>query len=118
VLQKNPFYPTTREPFDAILSSLCLEAACKDIQIFNQSIKNVTSLLKSGGTLILLGVLGETYYDVGDKRFFALELQQSDIVQALKEAGFVDIDFHEQAVSHEVSFANVTGYFFLSATKK
>uniref|UniRef100_A0A8D0GJT4 Nicotinamide N-methyltransferase n=1 Tax=Sphenodon punctatus TaxID=8508 RepID=A0A8D0GJT4_SPHPU len=42
-------------------------------------VKNITSLLKPGGHLVLLGVLEGTYYMVGQRRFSCLYLEQKSI---------------------------------------
>ncbi len=53
---ENPFYPHTLEPADCVITSLCLEAACKDIQTYCRALHGLTELLRPGGLLVMIGV--------------------------------------------------------------
>ena len=91
---ENPFHPVTVEPADCIVTSLCLEAACKDLETYRCSLRNIASLLRPGGLLVMVGVLGETYYVVGGQRFSCLDLSQATIEGILKELGFSVTEFN------------------------
>ncbi|KAM6985124.1 nicotinamide N-methyltransferase, partial [Aplochiton taeniatus] len=84
----NPFHPLTVEPADCITTSLCLEAACKDLETYRRSLQSVSALLRPGGALVMAGVLGETFYLVGGRRFSCLRLTRSDIEGILLELPF------------------------------
>uniref|UniRef100_A0A8D0GL68 Nicotinamide N-methyltransferase n=1 Tax=Sphenodon punctatus TaxID=8508 RepID=A0A8D0GL68_SPHPU len=88
VTQPNPLAPESLPQADCLLSTLCLEAACKDLATYHSAIKNITSLLKPGGHLVLLAVLEETYYMIGQCQFSCLYLEQEMIVEAVREAGY------------------------------
>ncbi|KAJ8368553.1 hypothetical protein SKAU_G00085810 [Synaphobranchus kaupii] len=88
VRQENPFHPLTVEPADCILSSLCLEAACKDLETYRRALQSIAALLKPGGVLVLIGVLNESFYIVGQQRFSCLVLSQSFIEETLRDLGF------------------------------
>jgi hypothetical protein len=45
--------------------------------------RNVTSLLKPGGKLVLMGVLNNQLYAVGHDKFYSLSLQMDDEVQPI-----------------------------------
>jgi nicotinamide N-methyltransferase/phenylethanolamine N-methyltransferase/methyltransferase len=78
--------------YDIILSSLCLEAACLTIEIFNETIKRLVRLLKSGGLLLLLMVRNESFYYVNQEKFFCLPLDETKVKQALDQTnGIVDV---------------------------
>ncbi|XP_075765914.1 nicotinamide N-methyltransferase isoform X2 [Pelodiscus sinensis] len=82
--------PVSLPQADCLLSTLCLEAACKDLTSYRAALKNISSLLKPGGHLVMMTVLKETYYIVGQKRFSCLYLEKESVVEALSEAGFED----------------------------
>ncbi|KAM3869241.1 nicotinamide N-methyltransferase [Diretmus argenteus] len=84
---ENPFHPVTVEPADCVISSLCLEAASKDREAYRRSLGAVVGLLRHGGVLVLIGVLNETFYMVGDQRFPCVSLSQDFIQQTLSELG-------------------------------
>uniref|UniRef100_A0A667YFP9 Zgc:64002 n=1 Tax=Myripristis murdjan TaxID=586833 RepID=A0A667YFP9_9TELE len=84
---ENPFQPVTVEPADCIISSLCLEAACKDREAYRRSLGAMVGLLRPGGVLVIIGDLNETFYTVGDQRFSSLNLSQDFIEKTLCELG-------------------------------
>ncbi|XP_064158167.1 indolethylamine N-methyltransferase-like [Anguilla rostrata] len=88
VRQENPFHPLTMETADCILSSLCLEAACKDLETYRRALRSIAALLKPGGVLVLIGVLNESFYFVGQEKFSCLVLSQSFIEETLRNLGF------------------------------
>ncbi|KAL3871347.1 hypothetical protein ACJMK2_039354 [Sinanodonta woodiana] len=71
VTQPNPVLctPVDGVVYDAITSSLCLESASVTLDDYAKSVQNISSLLKPGGHLVLVGVLDETFYTVGEFRF-------------------------------------------------
>lgn len=88
VTQANPLAPTMVPQASCLLSLLCLEAACKDLPTFRSALKNISSLVKPGGHFILMTSLEDTFYMVGQHRFFCLYLTQEIIEDAVREAGF------------------------------
>ncbi|XP_013394439.1 nicotinamide N-methyltransferase-like [Lingula anatina] len=122
VAQTNPLLHKC-DPFDAITSCLCLEAACPTEEAYEQAIKNVASLLKAGGFLVMVGVLGESYYAVGEYKFFALPMSQKLVTRSLEKSGFEDItwyQFDSQRKEDEDFIRTVSNYrgsFVVTATK-
>ncbi|XP_072342742.1 nicotinamide N-methyltransferase-like [Scyliorhinus torazame] len=98
VHQTNPLHPVELEPADCLVTSLCLEAACKDKAAYCAALRNVTSLLKPGGVLILISVLNESYYIVDELKFSCLKFDQAFLESAIKEAGY-EIDGFEMFVA-------------------
>nr|XP_056716363.1 nicotinamide N-methyltransferase-like [Euleptes europaea] len=84
----NPLAPLSLPPADCLLSTLCLEGACKDLPSFRAALKNISSLVKPGGHLVLFTILEETFYMVGQRQFSCLYLDQKSVEEAVKEAGF------------------------------
>lgn len=92
VTQSEPLDPVSLPLVDCLHSSLCLEGACKDLPTFHSALKNISSLLKPGGHLVLFTILEETYYMVGQRPFSCLYLEQTSVEEAVKDAGF-DIEW-------------------------
>eukprot|EP00118_Oscarella_pearsei_P019975 m.215136 g.215136 ORF g.215136 m.215136 type:complete len:270 (+) comp39825_c1_seq2:214-1023(+) len=78
--------------FDVVSSTLCLEAANKTAEQFKSSLQKLSRLLKPGGWLMLNGVTGESFYNVGEEKFFCLALDEDFILEALSEAGFSSVE--------------------------
>ncbi|XP_072012445.1 nicotinamide N-methyltransferase-like isoform X2 [Engystomops pustulosus] len=88
VTKSNPLDPTVIPPADCLITALCLETACRDIAMYNRSLKNITTLLKPGGHLVLIGVLGDSFYKVGNEKFFCLALDEQAVRNAVIDAGY------------------------------
>ncbi|XP_035242317.1 nicotinamide N-methyltransferase-like [Anguilla anguilla] len=88
VRQENPFHPLTMEPADCILSSFCLEAACKDLETYRRALGSTVALLKPGGVLVLISALNASFYFVGQEKFSCLFLSESFIKETLRNLGF------------------------------
>ncbi|KYO46382.1 nicotinamide N-methyltransferase-like [Alligator mississippiensis] len=99
VRKPNPLAPVTLPAADCLLSTLCLEAACKDLGTFRAALKNISSLVKPGGHLVMVTVLKETYYVVDQHSFSCLYLDQESVEEAIKDAGF-DIKFIKEIQEH------------------
>nr|XP_060643155.1 nicotinamide N-methyltransferase-like [Anolis sagrei ordinatus] len=84
----NPFDPVVVHLADCVLSTYCIEAACKDLSIYRSAMKNLFSLVKPGGCLILVVALGATFYMVGPNKFSSLYLTPEVVRDVLKGAGF------------------------------
>ncbi|XP_060643394.2 nicotinamide N-methyltransferase-like [Anolis sagrei] len=84
----NPLDPLVLKPADCVLSTFCLESACKDLPTYRSAMRNVGSLVKPRGHLIFAAVTQETFYMVGPHRFSSLYLTPEVVRDAVKEAGF------------------------------
>ncbi|XP_061073747.1 indolethylamine N-methyltransferase-like [Conger conger] len=118
VREKNPFHPLTMEPADCIVSSLCLESACKDQETYRRALGSIAALIKPGGALVLIGVLNETFYLVGQHRFSCLVLSQSIIEEILRDLGFSIKQVNIQLTDgSEKEFCDAESFFHLVAHK-
>ncbi|XP_036393353.1 indolethylamine N-methyltransferase [Megalops cyprinoides] len=98
---ENPFHPVTFEPADCVMTSLCLEAACKDLDTYRRAVQSLAALVKPGGALVITGVLEETFYMVGQQRFSCLKLSQSFIEKTLRDLGFSIQQFNTLPAKHD-----------------
>ncbi|NWI60000.1 NNMT methyltransferase, partial [Calyptomena viridis] len=88
VTKANPTDPLSLPPADCIVSTLCLEAACKDLPTFRRALSNVGTLVKPGGHLVMVTVLKETYYAFNNQVFSCLRLEKHEVEEAVGAAGF------------------------------
>ncbi|XP_070553317.1 indolethylamine N-methyltransferase-like [Ptychodera flava] len=114
--KSNPLEPKVYEPFDAIMTSYCVECACPDKDSFKEAIKNIVNLLKPGGVLLIFTVLDETFYLVGEKRFYCLKVDQTFVKTAVVEAGCHIMS--EEVKSFDDELSDLSGLLFLSAIKQ
>ncbi|KAG7315801.1 hypothetical protein KOW79_020667 [Hemibagrus wyckioides] len=118
VLLENPFHLKSIEPADCVITSLCLEAACKDMQSYTDALCGVTKLLRPGGVLVMIGVLGESFYFVDEIHFSCLNLSEENIEDVVSKLGFT---VQELAISpaeeQENKVSNYDAFFILVALK-
>ncbi|XP_075134117.1 nicotinamide N-methyltransferase-like [Leptodactylus fuscus] len=119
ILKANPFDPVTLPQADCVLSCLCLEAACRDYDTLITAVKNITTLLKPGGYLVLAGVMGNPFFIVGEVRFSSLNVDEVLLTEAITGAGYVIENFHrykkmENPMEDKDSFV---AYYFIIARK-
>ncbi|NWR85106.1 NNMT methyltransferase, partial [Furnarius figulus] len=88
VTKANPTGPVSLPPADCIVSTLCLEAACKDLPTFCSALRNIGTLVKPGGHLVMVTVLSETYYGFNQQVFSCLRLEKHEVEAAVEAAGF------------------------------
>ena len=75
-------------PFSVICTSLCLEVACKSYSEYKTAVKRLGKLLKPGGYLVMFVAERESFYRVGQRKWFTLPLTLVQIKEAIHEAGF------------------------------
>ncbi|KAK3593405.1 hypothetical protein CHS0354_021984 [Potamilus streckersoni] len=124
VTQSNPMVsaPVDGVVFDAITSSLCLEAASITLEDYAKSVRNLSGLLKCGGHLVLVGVLEETFYRVGDFRFKCTYITKDQLQDIYQKEGFEIIslkDLNETYSAHmeEYDYSDFKNAFVMVARK-
>ncbi|XP_056141439.1 nicotinamide N-methyltransferase-like [Lampris incognitus] len=120
VNMENPFHPVVVEPADCVVSSLCLETACKDHHDYRRSLGTMVGLLREGGLLVLIGDLNETFYTVKGQRFSCVSVSEEFIRQTLGELGLTVLGVEVQPTGERVPCHNCDcdAAFFLLAQKK
>ncbi|NXC36299.1 NNMT methyltransferase, partial [Campylorhamphus procurvoides] len=88
VTKANPTAPVSLPPADCIVSTLCLEGACKDLPTFRSALRNIGTLVKPGGHLVMLTTLGDTYYTFNKQVFSCLHVEKHEVEAAVEAAGF------------------------------
>lgn len=89
VIKSNPFSPTILPPADCLLLVHCLECHVTDKEAFCSAFKNVLSMLKNGGILIMIMVLEQTFYMLGGFKFPHLCIDENFLKKALHDADCV-----------------------------
>ncbi|MBF2022436.1 MAG: hypothetical protein IGR93_20665 [Hydrococcus sp. C42_A2020_068] len=91
--QRRGFYPL-------VTTSYCAEGVTTSKEKWRAYIRNIASLVKPGGVLLLSAVGGAAnFYRVGDRYFPCTRLDRQDVLASLGENGFTDIDIRIRQVS-------------------
>ena len=89
--QENPISPLNTK-FDVVASSFCLESITSSESSFVNSLRNITSLLKPDGTLIMTLIRNARCYSVGKLNFPAFSIDECRIKGYLELMDYTDIE--------------------------
>ncbi|MFN8459764.1 MAG: guanitoxin biosynthesis pre-guanitoxin forming N-methyltransferase GntF [Anaerolineae bacterium] len=103
--------------YDVLVTNLCLEAVATDKKHWRQCFRNVTSVLKPGGQLILTAVKGGNAYSVGQSVFAVVHLLEDDVTEALLEAGFAPESISIKGIEANHPVYPYKGLMFVLAAK-
>ncbi|XP_070563003.1 nicotinamide N-methyltransferase-like [Ptychodera flava] len=119
VLKENPIAPKQYAPFDVIIVASCLEMACADRASYERSVRALNSMLGNGGVVVHWGRIGGCYYSVGDKKFFAMTVDEDFVQSAYKKAGFEVVEkvIVTDDVDDNKNVADASSFMYLLAKK-
>ncbi|XP_006834039.1 PREDICTED: nicotinamide N-methyltransferase [Chrysochloris asiatica] len=117
VTQSQPLGPVSLPLADCLLTTLCLDAACPDLPTYRSALKNLSSLLKPGGFLVIVDALKSSYYMIGKQRFSSLSLSRETVEAAVRDAGYRIEQFHVISQSYSSTTADNEGLFSLVGRK-
>lgn len=105
---------------DCLVSSFCLESVSHDLLSFTNALGHISSLLKKGGYLLLIGALGESFYMGGPELYIpVVPLDESQVCASLKAHGYelLQLCIYHLPPDMKVGVDDVTGVFFAKAKK-
>ena len=86
--QRNPPIELENIQYDLVTAHHCTDVAATNVSEWQQVIKNVTTILRSGGWLMLSVTTGARTYEVGDVIFECVNLTKDNILDGLLTAGY------------------------------
>ncbi|XP_015394616.2 phenylethanolamine N-methyltransferase [Panthera tigris] len=107
-------------PADALVSAFCLEAVSPDLASFQRALDHITTLLRPGGHLLLIGALEESWYLAGEARLVVVPMCKEKVVEALVRSGYEvrDLRTYVMPACLQTGVDDVKGIFFAWAQKK
>lgn len=113
---ENPMGQDKRGFYPLVAAHYCAEGCTTDKNEWSACMKNIISLVAPGGTLILSCCSSANAYAVGELYFPCAGVDETDVLQSLRENGFTDIDLRVRQVpaQTEQGFSSV---IFASAVK-
>ncbi len=108
-------WPSQSAMFDVVTTSLCLEAAVTSTEGYRHAITKLKKYLKPGGYILMLGVLGETFYMVGQEKFYCFSLNKGMIEKTFTQEGFQVLDMILLPNHSSGSCDDADEFFFLRA---
>nr|AAA91779.1 phenylethanolamine N-methyltransferase [Rattus norvegicus] len=106
-------------PADALVSAFCLEAVSPDLPSFRQALYHITTLLRPGGHLLLIGALEESWYLAGEARLSVVPVSEEEVREALVCSGYEvrDLRTYIMPAHLRTGVDDVKGIFFAWAQK-
>ncbi|KAG8447453.1 hypothetical protein GDO86_014804 [Hymenochirus boettgeri] len=89
ISQENPLGSVVLPQADCLISVVYLDGVCKDHNMFLKGLKHFSSLLKTGGHLILYSCINMTYYMTGQHKLSSLKYDEEFLRKALANAGLL-----------------------------
>ncbi|MEE6484626.1 hypothetical protein FKM82_013946 [Ascaphus truei] len=119
VSKSNPLEPAVVPKADCLTATVCLEAACKNYEAYGTALRNLSSLLKPNGCLLLAGDLGASYYQVGPNKVFSLSVNEDFLQKVLTESGYIIKKLEVFGKPEDATFdtSDYEGFYFLHAQK-
>ena len=75
------------KPFDAVFTSFCLESCVSSEVHYKNTVAELCKLLKPNGYLFMNGTLEDTFYYVGEEKFYNFPVTEKLAKEAMNEAG-------------------------------
>ncbi|KAM3921142.1 nicotinamide N-methyltransferase-like [Leptodactylus fuscus] len=117
--KSNPLAPQEVPKADCLVTTVCLEAACKSYESYGKALKNLCNLLKPKGHLLMAGDLGCNYYEVGSEKVFSLPVNEKFLKNAISDSGFEIVQLLSFGKPEDATFeaSDHEGFYFVHAQK-
>lgn len=86
--KEDPIHPKYRGYYDVVSSNFVSESITNSKKAWKNIMRNITSMLKDGGVLIITFLKDAEYYKIGDKIFPAANIHENDVKRVLKKLNF------------------------------
>uniref|UniRef100_A0A8C5R850 Nicotinamide N-methyltransferase n=1 Tax=Leptobrachium leishanense TaxID=445787 RepID=A0A8C5R850_9ANUR len=74
---------------DCLISVNMLNAVCENTDACHRLLRKMSSMIKLGGTLLLIGLFNSTFYFMGEEKYRLLAFDEKFLRKSMDEAGFV-----------------------------
>ena len=101
--------------YDVIQVNFVLESITASLEKWEVALQNVISLLKPESTLILTALQDSTYYHVNDKRFPAVNIDETFLMAMLIKHGFKEENITMTSVPANLPYRGYGATIFVKA---
>ena len=116
---KDPIMPEhPSQPFDVVITTLCLEEASKDYVSFKTNVKKLVRVLKPGGHFLIATMIEISHYYVQNQFIKTLPVTEEQVKEALSNAGLEIIKANYLHTKVDACMADPNGVSFIIALKK
>jgi hypothetical protein len=87
ITKPNPLAPVAKKNFDVLSINFCPESITDDEKSYAEWMKNIVSLLKPSGIIVMTLIRNARYYDSGDTKFAACPVDENGVSDVLRALG-------------------------------
>ncbi|MEE6483389.1 hypothetical protein FKM82_013533 [Ascaphus truei] len=114
----NPLEPVVLPQMDCLICMYVLLVVSKDHQAYCSNLKKLASMLKIGGHMLLVGTYNQSFYTIGEHKFFCLSCDEEFVREAICDAGFI-IEISETLPNKSTrDLTDMKHVFFIAARKE
>ncbi|XP_078497495.1 nicotinamide N-methyltransferase-like [Lissotriton helveticus] len=119
ITAKEPLSPKVLPLVDCLFLVHCLESVCPNKEEYRSALKNLSTLLKSGGNLLMIVWLKCTFFMIGSHRVPSLGIDEELMKKMLPETGFVieELTVVHRHEKHLYSRTDAEGAIYIVAKK-
>uniref|UniRef100_A0A8C5WMC5 Nicotinamide N-methyltransferase n=1 Tax=Leptobrachium leishanense TaxID=445787 RepID=A0A8C5WMC5_9ANUR len=81
--------PVLLQKADCFISAFMLNAVCESTDACHRLLRKMASMIKLGGTLLLIGFFNSTFYSVSEAKYRLLAFDEQFLRKSMDGAGFV-----------------------------
>lgn len=111
--ESHPLGAHYHQHYDVVAANFVAESITSSLQVWEDVVENICSVLRSDGTLIMTAIQGASFYCVEGRRYPAVSVTPEDVVRVLSCQGFDTENLLLQQIPAEVtdtSHKNYKGY--------
>ncbi|MEE6484735.1 hypothetical protein FKM82_014002 [Ascaphus truei] len=114
----NPLEPVVLPQMDCLLCMYVLLVVSKDHQAYRSNLKKLASMLKIGGHMLLVGTYNQSFYMIGEHKFFCLSCDEEFVREAVCDAGFIIENLETLSNKSTRDLTDIKHVFFIIARKE
>ena len=116
---KDPIMPEhPSQPFDVVITTICIEEASKDYASFKTNLKKLVGVLKPGGHFLIATMIELSHYYVQNQLIKTLSVTEEQVKEAISNAGLEIIKAILYTKVDSSNKEDSTGVSFIFALKK
>jgi SAM-dependent methyltransferase len=104
--------------YDVVVTNFCAESITDDKEAWQGYLRNIGSVLRPGGRLVITALKGATSYSVGTRLFPAVSVTDEDLWRALIDTDFVSESVSVESVPADRPHRKYQGILLALATKR
>uniref|UniRef100_A0A8C5R7H2 Nicotinamide N-methyltransferase n=1 Tax=Leptobrachium leishanense TaxID=445787 RepID=A0A8C5R7H2_9ANUR len=114
----NPVDPVILEKTDCLISMYVLGSVSKHLDDYKRKLTSLSSLLKKGGSLFILGGFRASHYIANEQKFNFLTYEEGDLIKIMKDKGYQIQHLEKFEKKSCANFVNFEHIFGLCAVKE